>query len=88
LREETGIRQVDRISRFQKDMEYWFYSPKKGRIHKTVTYFLGQTRQTDVTISDEHAGHAWLPYDEALAKLTFENARDMLRAAHAVLERR
>src|SRR4051812_14012705 len=29
LREETGIRQVDRVTRFQLDMHYHFFSPKK-----------------------------------------------------------
>lgn len=81
LREETGIRQVDRVNRFQREMEYWFYSPKKGRVHKTVTFFLAKTRTEKVTISDEHRGYAWLGYEEALERLTFANAREMLRAA-------
>jgi 8-oxo-dGTP pyrophosphatase MutT (NUDIX family) len=85
LREETGIRQVDRVTRFQRDMHYFFFSPKKGQVHKTVTYFLGRTRTEDVTISDEHSGHAWLPYDDALQRLTYENAREMLRAANDAL---
>jgi 8-oxo-dGTP pyrophosphatase MutT (NUDIX family) len=81
LREETGIRQVDRVGRFERDMHYVFRSPKKGVVHKTVTYFLGRTRQEEVTVSDEHEGHAWLPLAAALERLTFENAREMLRAA-------
>jgi 8-oxo-dGTP pyrophosphatase MutT (NUDIX family) len=86
LREETGIRQVDRVTAFQQDMHYHFYSPKKGRISKTVTYFLGQTRSEAITLSDEHKGHAWLPYDQALAKLTYKNAKDLLTAAHNALQ--
>ncbi len=86
LREETGIRQVDRVGRFQKDMTYDFYSPKKGRVHKTVTYFAGRTRTESVTVSDEHTGYAWLPYDQAMQQLTYDNARDILSAAHAAIE--
>jgi 8-oxo-dGTP pyrophosphatase MutT (NUDIX family) len=85
LREETGIRQVDRVTRFQRDMHYFFVSSRKGRIAKTVTYFLGQTRSEKITISDEHSGYAWLGYDDALERLTYENAREMLRAAHESL---
>lgn len=85
LREETGIRQVDRVSRFERDMHYDFYSPKKGRVIKTVTYFLGRTTAEEVALSDEHAGYAWLPYEAALERLTYENAREMLAAAHAAL---
>ena len=86
LREETGIRQVDRVTRFQRDMHYVFYSPRKGRIHKTVTYFLGRTRTEEVKISDEHTGHAWMSYEDAMERLTYENARELLRAAHDALQ--
>jgi bis(5'-nucleosidyl)-tetraphosphatase len=86
LREETGIRQVDRVGRFQRAMHYAFYSSKKGPVLKTVTYFLGRTRGEGVTLSDEHEGYAWLPYQEALTRLTYQNARDMLTAAWKTLE--
>jgi bis(5'-nucleosidyl)-tetraphosphatase len=86
LREETGIRQVDRVGSFRRAMHYAFYSPKKGHVHKTVTYFLGRTRAEAVTLSDEHEGFAWLPYKKALEQLTYENARDILTAAWETLE--
>lgn len=86
LREETGIRQVDRVGKFQRDMHYAFFSSKKGPIHKTVTYFTGQTKTDKVTVSDEHTGYEWLPYDEAMARLTYDNARDMLSAAHRAID--
>ena len=85
LREETGITQVDRVGKFQRDMSYAFYSPKKGHIIKAVTFFLGKTRQEHVKISDEHLGYAWLTYEQAMDRLTFENAREMLQAAAATL---
>jgi bis(5'-nucleosidyl)-tetraphosphatase len=88
LREETGIRQVDRVTGFQRDMHYHFFSPKKGRVTKTVTYFLGQTKCEDVTLSHEHAGHAWLTYQDAMQRLTYENAREILAAAHEALQKR
>ena len=87
LREETGIRQVDRVGRFQRDMHYRFRSPKKGLVNKTVTFFLGRTRGEAVMLSDEHEGHAWLGFEEALERLTYENARVMLRAAWETLNK-
>ena len=87
LREETGIRHVDRIGRFQRDMHYAFRSASKGPITKTVTYFLGRTRAEAVKVSDEHEGYAWLPYEQALARLTYDNAREMLRAAWEAMEK-
>jgi bis(5'-nucleosidyl)-tetraphosphatase len=86
LREETGIRQVDRVGSFRRDMRYAFDSPKKGHVVKTVTYFLGRTRAEAVKLSDEHEGYAWLPYEEALARLTYKNARDMLTAGWKALQ--
>jgi 8-oxo-dGTP pyrophosphatase MutT (NUDIX family) len=86
LREETGIRRVERVGRFKQDMHYFFFSPKKGRISKTVTFFLGKTDVEKVSLSDEHEGHAWLPYGEALERLTFPNARQMLRAAYRSMQ--
>ena len=85
LREETGIRQVDRVTKFQRDMHYVFFSPRKGRVHKTVTYFLGRTRTEEVKISDEHRGYAWLGFEEAMGRLTYDNAREVLAAAHEAL---
>ena len=85
LREETGIKQVDRVGRFERDMHYAFHSHKKGPVVKTVTYFLGRTRAEAVRVSDEHEGYEWLPFDEALERLTFKSARDMLRAAAETL---
>jgi len=91
LKEETGIRQVDRVGKFQQQMHYTFYSTKKKRgerIAKTVTYFLGKTREKNVTLSDEHVGHAWLSYQEAMERLTYDNARDILRAAYEIMNDR
>lgn len=85
LAEETGIKKIDRIGKFQKNMHYDFHSPKKGAITKTVTYFIAQTTTAKVTISDEHTGYAWLPYEQAMTRLTFDNARTLLKAAHLYL---
>lgn len=85
LKEETGIRQVDRVGRFQRQMHYAFYSPKKGHISKTVTYFLGKTCEEHIELSAEHVGHAWLGYEEAMERLTYDNAREILRAANETM---
>jgi bis(5'-nucleosidyl)-tetraphosphatase len=88
LKEETGIRQVDRVGRFQQNMHYFFISKKKGPIAKTVTYFLGKTKKPTVTLSEEHHAHAWLPYEKALTRLTYQTAKDLLTAAHESLQNR
>src|SRR5215469_3627680 len=60
LREETGIRKVVRVGDFKQKITYFFASPRKGRIFKTVTYFIGETPIKEVTLSHEHSGFAWL----------------------------
>ena len=87
LREETGIRQVDRVGRFEHQIHYMFHSGKHGLVSKTVSIFLGTTRTQTVQVSHEHQGHAWLPYEEAMQRLTYDNAREALAAAHEVLQR-
>jgi len=86
LEEETGIKTVQRVGNFSRRMFYEFFSPKKGLIiRKTVTYFIGQTTCATVKISKEHEGYEWLEYDAARARLTYQNAKDLLQAAELSL---
>ncbi len=86
LTEETGITDVHRVADFCRRMEYRFVSSRKGPVHKCVTYFIGRTQTQDVTVSDEHVGFAWLEYSQAMARLTFDSAREILTLAHKRLE--
>jgi 8-oxo-dGTP pyrophosphatase MutT (NUDIX family) len=84
-REETGIDDLVFLSGFRERMEYVY--KREGRLmHKEVIFFLGRTETEKVTLSDEHVGFEWLPYEDALERLTFGNAKDLLKAAHAFLE--
>jgi len=85
LREETGIADPERVEGFTHEVEYYFRSGTRGLIHKIVVFFLGRTRTADVTISHEHVGFAYLPYEAALQRLTYGSARAALRAAEARL---
>jgi len=77
LTEETGIKNVAFIDGFRYLVHYTYN--KKGNLSfKEVVFFAGKTNEKDVTISFEHRGYYWLPYEEALGKLTFENARNLL----------
>ena len=53
LKEETGISEVTLFSDFREIIEYSF---RKGRstIKKQVIYFLGETEETNITLSHEH----------------------------------
>lgn len=86
LKEETGINYVRRIEGFEEKLDYFFHSPRHGRVHKTVTFFLGETKAEVVKLSNEHTGHAWLLFEDAFARLTYENAKAVLQKAHETLE--
>lgn len=86
LTEETGIVDINIHPDFQDVMIYYF--KRQGRlIKKTVTFFLGWTSDSTVKISHEHQGYLWLDYESCLKKITFENARAMLRRAEQYLQK-
>lgn len=80
LMEETGITQVELLDGFAREMAYVFRGRRGDLIKKTVVFFIGRTDAQTVTISHEHVGYEWMPADEALARLTYANARAMLDA--------
>ena len=80
LTEETGIEKVSTMDGFEQPIVYSFRR-KDSLIEKKVTFFLGETEDQKIKISHEHQGFLWLPYAQALTKITFENARSVLRAA-------
>jgi 8-oxo-dGTP pyrophosphatase MutT (NUDIX family) len=85
LQEETGIRNAQFIPGFKESMRYFYRKGGEGML-KVVIYFLAETPTGNVTLSSEHSGYLWLPYEEALKRLTFRNARDLLSKANAFLE--
>jgi bis(5'-nucleosidyl)-tetraphosphatase len=86
LREETGIADPKVIEGFQQETIYFFRHPKRGLIRKTVLFFLAETSARNITLSHEHTGFAFLPYQQARAKLTFPTARLLLDAAWKFVE--
>ena len=87
LQEETGIADARILPDFRHEITYFFRDRKKGLIRKTVVFFLAQTDSSDVTLSHEHVGFAFLPFDEALARLSYPNAKGILQAAQDHLTR-
>ncbi len=80
LEEETGIKEVEIVFGFRETLEY-FYRREGRTMHKEVVFFLAKAKTPDVRLSNEHIGFVWLPYEDALSKLTFKNARELLEKA-------
>jgi 8-oxo-dGTP pyrophosphatase MutT (NUDIX family) len=83
--EETGIKDLALIDGFKEAISY-FYKNKKETIFKEVSFYLAQTKTKKVVLSFEHIGYDWLNYDDALGRLTFKNAREILKKAHDKLK--
>ncbi len=81
LTEETGITEIIFDHGYREPMYYEFNRGMKERVKKVVVYFVAETQEEAVKISFEHKNFRWLPYEEALQRLTYENARDLLRKA-------
>lgn len=84
--EETGISDIDIITGFRERIEYSYKKEGKTSL-KEVFFFLGCTRTSTVRLSVEHIGFEWLTYEMALQKLTYENAKEILRQAHTFLHK-
>ena len=91
IQEETGIANVDFISGFEERINYFFKKnknedKKRHLISKEVVFFLAKTSQKEISLSFEHINYNWLPYQEALGKLIFKNAREILKEANDFLK--
>jgi len=86
IKEETGIEDIVIIGGFKKVIEY-NYKRDSILVHKKVSYYVAECNTSKVTISFEHLGYQWLPYDAAMKRLTFKNARIVLQAAYEFLKK-
>ena len=84
VEEETGIEDIEFVPVFEEQIDY-FYKKERKTIYKTVIFFLAGTKTEKVKLSFEHTDFEWLPYEKALEKLTFKNAKEILKKANKVL---
>lgn len=83
LKEETDIA-AKIIDSFEEQL-FYFFKEKGDLIKKTVYFFVGEAEAGAITLSREHQGFEWVPYKEALEKLTFKNAQKVLEKAEKFL---
>jgi len=87
LEEETGIDDIDLMDDFRHEIVYFFRPPGRPLVRKTVVFFLGQVDSEKVKISDEHVGYEWLKGEQALARVKYPTAKEVMRAALKHLEK-
>jgi 8-oxo-dGTP pyrophosphatase MutT (NUDIX family) len=94
--EETAVREVLEEAGLETEIvepldtiEYWFYGRSEGeriRIHKFVHFFLMKCLSGDTKNHDWEVNEArWVPLDQAVEKLTFENEKQVLEKARQTL---
>ena len=96
-REETALREVNEetgleiaIEQYIGDIEYWFSLPNDGvRCCKKVLYYLMNTTGGDVSLHDhEFDSVRWLPAEEALTVLTYQNEVGIVEDALSLVSKK
>ena len=97
-KEETGINDLEIISVFCDNNRYFYRAfgkekeerKENGRkimVAKKSMYLLAETKLENVKISDEHVDFAWLPFEEAIGKLTYGSSQKTLEKANKFLDK-
>ena len=85
-KEETGITDLHFVEGLEEKIEYDFQF--EGQlIHKKVVFFLAKTSTENVIVSDEHLNYVWLDYENAMKKITYQNAKNVLEKANILLSK-
>lgn len=84
IMEETNISELEFIPGFQQKERYFFRQDNK-MIYKQVTFFLAESKSQQVKLSFEHNDFIWLPFEQAIKKVSFLSAKKMLAKANDFL---
>jgi len=80
LEEETNITNAKIINGFKENYEYSFKFRGQS-IHKQVSCYLIESYTKSVKLSYEHDDFIWLSIDKAIKKVTYNNAKNLLKKA-------
>lgn len=84
--EETGISDFEVVGEVTFSEKYGF-SRSGQRYDKTVIYYLANVKSSTVSCQvEEIQNYAWLEFDAAIARLTFEGAKRVLREVYQHLQ--
>ncbi len=89
LREETGLKSTEiRFVAGFRTHERFTFQRGAEKVFKLVILYLAETKQTQITISDEHEGFGWFTYSEAKRALgKYKDSVKILDEAHGFLQR-
>jgi len=84
IMEETGITDINFIDAFRQQISYR-YKKKFKLVNKSVIYYIVETKSNKVVLSFEHVNFAWLNFNDALNRLSFDNSKKILKNANEFL---
>lgn len=96
VKEETGIDEIKIVPGFKQYIKYFFRQvyglkgearKKAPWVMKLVVFFIAKIDKKEITLSDEHIGFVWLPFEAALKKLTFKNAKELLKKSDEFIKK-
>lgn len=88
VREETGLI-VSPLTGFSETISYYYRGQGRELVDKSVTFFIGEAPQdADVVLSPEHIDYEWLEVNQALKRLTYNNARHLLSMVNQFIHAR
>lgn len=97
VEEETGIQKIEIIPGFKQYIKYFFRQvyglkgearKKAPWVMKLVVFFVAKTEKKEIILSDEHVGFVWLPFEDAVKKLTFKNAKEILKKSDRFINKK
>jgi len=85
IEEETGIKTIIFIPEFRERISY-IYKREGKTVFKEVIFYLIETKEKKIKLSEEHIGYKWLKYEDALKTLTYPAAKNILKKADEFLK--
>jgi len=85
IKEETGIEDLKFLKGF-KETERYFFRYEGKNIFKAVFYLVAESKTKEIKVSFEHLGYKWLPFKEAFERLSFKNAKRIIKKANKFLK--
>ena len=86
IKEETGL-DATITDGFEYPVTYFFRDKSKQMIKKVVYFYVGRAPSKQIKLSEEHDDYVWLPYDQALAQISYANDRHALEQAAEFLKK-
>lgn len=86
LNEETGLTAKIEPG-FCETLAYNFIDYDGAAAHKKVSFFVGKLEGAaeKIVLSHEHQDFGWLTYEQAIKRLTYDNARAILHKAEGFI---